>query len=595
MKLIGRSFIVSAMAILFLVPLGAQVTDSVATGWIKTFTVTKHAGATLDTVLVTDEVSAGWDFDGDGNKEFLVFTDNSNPNGGGTEFTSGASIFLYEGSASGYELVWSWMDTSIHTGGASFPAQAVGDLDGDGNLEVLLGLPYGTGNPPDGSDPARFFVWEADANGLPASVGGAPPVPTAIWNFGASVGTNTRPSSMATDDVDGDGANEVVVGFRAFSGAATNDAVIIFSLNGDFAGEFTQWTTELVDTTSEFGGSIYAAAVTDMDGDGNKEFFVPSFASDRGYFWEAAGPPNIYHPVVVVSSKPHWLGGLHSAFAYDVDGDGATELFIGNGQKNIAMMHSVSDLSLIDTSEVDTSDAFVSAIITGLPQGVRGMAVGDFDENGNVDIFVGGNYAQSVLHYEYDGSGAIADAGSWIDHGVVYQQHAFVDDTLQTSGPSRVYSVAFGSAVGNRGAAAASSDLDGNNHGDLVIGFEDGDSTATSYVVIVENTGTFVAIEFRPGIQLANAYRLSKNYPNPFNPSTTLDYSLTKAGRVEIVIYDLLGHEVSTLAARDLQPGEYSVSWDGLDKAGNAVASGVYIARMKINGATLTTRMTLLK
>ena len=260
------------------------------------------------------------------------------------------------------------------------------------------------------------------------------------------------------------------------------------------------------------------------------------------------------------------------------------------------MMHSVTDLALIDTSVVDTTDAFVAAIIkTGLPQGIRGMAVGDFDQDGKVDIFVGGNYAQSVLHYEYNGTGAIADTNSWIDHGVVYQQHAFRDDTLRATGPSRVYTIAFGTAVGNRGADAFNADLNGNGMPDLVIGFEDGDSTATSYLVIVENTGSTVAIEYRPGIQLANAYRLSKNYPNPFNPSTTLDYSLTKFGRVEIVIYDLLGQEVNTLVARDMQPGEYSVKWNGLDQANNAVASGVYFARLNINGASLTTRMTLLK
>ena len=94
---------------------------------------------------------------------------------------------------------------------------------------------------------------------------------------------------------------------------------------------------------------------------------------------------------------------------------------------------------------------------------------------------------------------------------------------------------------------------------------------------------------------LPTDYTLEQNVPNPFNPSTTIDYRLPEAGDVQIVIYNLLGQEVRTLIRETMDAGFHSVVWDGTDAFGKQVASGIYIYRMSVGDITKVQRMMLLK
>ena len=88
---------------------------------------------------------------------------------------------------------------------------------------------------------------------------------------------------------------------------------------------------------------------------------------------------------------------------------------------------------------------------------------------------------------------------------------------------------------------------------------------------------------------------LSENYPNPFNPSTTIKYELSKAGMVSVIIYDLKGAEVTTLVNKHQDADYYNILWNGLNNNGKAVASGRYIVKMTTPGFSETITMTLLK
>ena len=88
---------------------------------------------------------------------------------------------------------------------------------------------------------------------------------------------------------------------------------------------------------------------------------------------------------------------------------------------------------------------------------------------------------------------------------------------------------------------------------------------------------------------------LSDNYPNPFNPSTTIKYELSKAGMVSVIIYDLKGAEVTTLVNKHQEADYYNILWHGLNSNGQAVASGRYIVKMTAPGFSETITMTLLK
>jgi hypothetical protein len=85
------------------------------------------------------------------------------------------------------------------------------------------------------------------------------------------------------------------------------------------------------------------------------------------------------------------------------------------------------------------------------------------------------------------------------------------------------------------------------------------------------------------------------NYPNPFNPSTTIKYSVPKNGNVKLNIYNLKGQLVKTLVAENRKAGKHTVVWNGDDNTGRKTSSGMYFSRLETGGKTLTLKMLLMK
>ena len=88
---------------------------------------------------------------------------------------------------------------------------------------------------------------------------------------------------------------------------------------------------------------------------------------------------------------------------------------------------------------------------------------------------------------------------------------------------------------------------------------------------------------------------LEKNYPNPFNPSTTIPFNITQAGNVALNVYDMSGSLVKTLTSDYKEAGSYKVIWNGLNNDGQQVASGQYILKMSAPNYTNTLQMTFIK
>jgi hypothetical protein len=76
------------------------------------------------------------------------------------------------------------------------------------------------------------------------------------------------------------------------------------------------------------------------------------------------------------------------------------------------------------------------------------------------------------------------------------------------------------------------------------------------------------------------------NYPNPFNPETSIVYELAKPSVIELTIFNTKGQKVKTLLKRNLQAGEYRTVWDGKDENGQSVSSGIYLYKLNVNGKT---------
>jgi hypothetical protein len=89
--------------------------------------------------------------------------------------------------------------------------------------------------------------------------------------------------------------------------------------------------------------------------------------------------------------------------------------------------------------------------------------------------------------------------------------------------------------------------------------------------------------------------RLEQNFPNPFNPQTTLAYSLKSASDITLTIYDVGGRRVRELVNEHRVPGAYKVVWDGRNAKGTQVASGVYFYKLVAGSFTDTKKMIMLK
>lgn len=85
------------------------------------------------------------------------------------------------------------------------------------------------------------------------------------------------------------------------------------------------------------------------------------------------------------------------------------------------------------------------------------------------------------------------------------------------------------------------------------------------------------------------------NYPNPFNPTTTIRYTVPKDGNVNICIYNTRGQLVTTLVNERKDKGSYTIVWNGKDNNGNAASSGVYFTRILSNGKSHTSKMLMMK
>lgn len=88
---------------------------------------------------------------------------------------------------------------------------------------------------------------------------------------------------------------------------------------------------------------------------------------------------------------------------------------------------------------------------------------------------------------------------------------------------------------------------------------------------------------------------LKQNYPNPFNAETVIEYQLPKAAKVKVSVYNILGQRVTTLIDQAQKAGYHKVSWDGTDKRGVSVSSGIYFYEIQAGELTECKKMVLIK
>ncbi|HCA81331.1 MAG TPA: hypothetical protein DEP53_16500 [Bacteroidetes bacterium] len=97
------------------------------------------------------------------------------------------------------------------------------------------------------------------------------------------------------------------------------------------------------------------------------------------------------------------------------------------------------------------------------------------------------------------------------------------------------------------------------------------------------------------GARGPSSFVLERNFPNPFNPSTTISYSLDAPAKVQLVVFDLAGRQIATLVDQFQSAGRYAVRWNAAERSNLTLASGIYFVRLHVGSEVAVQKVILAK
>ncbi|MBK8550413.1 MAG: VCBS repeat-containing protein [Ignavibacteria bacterium] len=324
----------------------------------------------------------------------------------------------------------------------------------------------------------------------------------------------------------------------------------------------------------------------DFDNDGDLDLFTSGFLNQRSRLYVNSGSPDfLLVPVdtgIVSNEASNSVGSCWG----DFDNDRDLDLFVANdGSNNFLYLNTGSPnygfVKVTNGSIVsDGGNSF-------------GCAAGDYDNDGQLDIYVANRLNQQNFLYHNNGnsnnwitikcSGVTSNKAAIgtkirVKAGGVWQMQEVV---AQTGYNSQNLWLHFG--LGN--AAVIDSVrvewINGMTHSFV--------NQPVNRNVTISESGTITGLILN-SIQNPDNLALYQNYPNPFNPVTKLEFGVTKPGFVSLKIYDALGKEVSTLVNESLNPGIYKFEFDA-----SGLMSGIYFYTLKADGLSETKKMMLIK
>ncbi|MCH7574349.1 MAG: T9SS type A sorting domain-containing protein [Candidatus Marinimicrobia bacterium] len=535
------------------------------------------------------------DIDKDQNNEFISYD------------ATNKRIFVYE-STGDNEYAVVWFKDKIPSSGEDVlfggeRSVIITDLDNDGNFELINVwdsfspgiIDTGLSNPDTtivGTDTTIAFldtVFSGGFNALelyehdPSSGDFLPDTPTLTYdpprNSRARIALEFM--SVATD-VDGDGVVELILTYRDKFGLILS---IISLPGGNFASP--DWMVEYVDstTTSDSSGvdwQVHSMTVGDLDGDGLKDMVVQIDGDFMPIIVYTATAPNTYSRVVFDSSAYHadYRGSAAKLVMADINSNGKTEVYLGARGGKIWIVSGIVDVATAFNAANFTLIADIPTFEGSPNDGVelRGGEFGDADNNGRNSFYVTARDPYEAI-YDIEWVGGTGGDVTDVDN---YQMFNIYQDT------TTAFTVGFVSmAIGDY-------DGDGPAHKDIVFTTGNGNAGDMPGIYLIEFDATTTDIASR-GSQIPEIFSLHQNYPNPFNPETKIVYDMHEAGNVSLVVYNVLGQEVRTLFSGMKSVGTHETVWDGKDRNGKAMMSGVYFYTLKSAGFKAVRKMVLLK
>jgi len=286
-------------------------------------------------------------------------------------------------------------------------------------------------------------------------------------------------------------------------------------------------------------------------------------------------------------------GGMGACWG-DYDNDGDLDLYVVNYSTG-TIGSGINRLLRNDGGGVFTDDTANPLYAGGIG---RAAAFADYDRDGDLDLYLGNygaanalfrndlNNGNAWLHVKLEGTSNNASAvGARVTvwSPVLGMQMREVSD--MTAGPGQGDLLVEFGLGGDAGIDSLRVDWPNGNVQRLPLPI-----AANQVVGVLDNTVTAVRDDGIP-----DRYTIHRAIPNPFNPSTTIQYDVPCEGRVELGIYDAGGRLLRRLHAGVVTTGRHDVVWDGRDDRGGTVGAGVYFARLDAPGAASTLKILLVK
>jgi hypothetical protein len=407
------------------------------------------------------------------------------------------------------------------------------------------------------------------------------------WVEGDQVNARLGVSVSGAGDVNNDNYDDVIIGAQLYSNGEPSEGRA-YVYHGGVSGlsGTPAWIGEEDDTGARFGASVSCAG--DVNGDNYDDVIVGADSYDTGGpFHQNEGKAYVYHGGASgLSTTAAWTDEGNQEFAVyghsvsgagDVNNDGYDDVIVGaylydNGESDEGRAYvyhgSASGLSVTEDwiAESNQADAGFGISVSG---------VGDVNGDGYSDVIVG---AYLYDNGETDEGRAFLYAGS--GSGLEFAP-AWTEDIDQAD-------ARFGFSVSGAG------DVNGDGCSDVIIGapYYDNGQADEGGAFVYHGICGLAGVPEGPGHSYTDL--LLQNYPNPFRglTGTTIQYTVERAGVVEVRIFDAAGRLVSRIAATT-RPGENRFHWDGRSADGSSLPSGVYFYQIRTGDYTAQKKMIL--
>lgn len=503
--------------------------------------------------------------------------------------TEEGRAYVYYGSAGGLSDSLAWYAEGEQEGAwFGYAVAGAGDINNDGFSDVIVGAPYYDNGE---SDEGRVFIYAGSAAGLPDSATWTLEINRAAARLGISV--------ASAGDINRDNFCDILIGAEGYLLELDDiGSVFLFHGSADGPAPTPSWSARGDPLAGGLGRAV--AGGGDINRDGYSDVvigdpFYDGTATDQGrvvVFTGSAGGLSAHPRYILEGSLPGEWFGYAVATSGDVNGDNAPDILIGaphrqtNGRTGGGtVLYTTGGLSrdrLAPRQLRADGSANVGLLGYGGDRDEFRIAVSARPPAGATRVYL--EWEVEKRYLPFTGSGIFRSESRTLS---VEERVSHAPVTLEAvidppKAPWRVH----------WRVRLCSNALHTPRSRWFEHSFNAGaESDLRLYLVSPQDTQE----PDRPDGSQPVTVRAGANYPNPFNPSTTIPFSLSGPAFVTITVYDVLGRRIRTLVDGWRPAGDHRAIWDGRDARGDALASGIYLVKIEAAGRLETRKVVLLK